>query len=161
MSNVTTGQLDYYKILGVSYQASPQEIKRAYRAAMKRSHPDRMAPELRADAELLAQELNEAYRVLSKPETRERYDTQLKSTMIQDQIMSRYSGGLGAPGADQDIYARIREAKRIEQRNLQKQSDRAATTSLLVVFVGFALIVLILLILGSIVASIVSRLVGS
>src|SRR6478735_3294459 len=154
----SAAQVDYYKILGVSYQATPSDIKRAYRAAMKRSHPDRLAPELRADAEAHARDLNEAFRVLSKPESKQRYDQQLKATMVQDQIMSRYSGGLGAPGADQDIYARIREAQRAEQRQRQKLTDRQATSSLIIVFVGFALIVLALLILGSIAGSVVHRL---
>lgn len=153
MAQATTGQTDFYQLLGVSYQATPADIKRAYRAAMKRSHPDRLAPELRADAEAHARALNEAYTVLSKPETKQRYDQLLKSSMVQDQIMSRYAGGLGTPGRDQDIYARIQEAKRIEQRKLQKQSDRDATTSLFVVFVGFAVLVLVLLILGSVIGA--------
>ena len=150
MADATTGQLDYYKLLGVSYQATPVEIKRAYRAAIKRSHPDTLAPEKRAEAATRARDLNEAYKVLSKPESKQRYDQQLKSSMVQEQIMSRYSGGLGSPGQDQDIYARIKEARRVEQRKQQKQSDREATSSLLVVFVGFALIMLTLLILGSV-----------
>lgn len=158
MSHAPIEQLDFYRVLGVSYQATPAEIKRAYRAAMKRSHPDKSAPELRDDAESRARELNEAFRVLSKPESKERYDQQLKATMLQEQIMGRYAGGLGPPGQDQDIYARIREAQIQEQRKLQKGSDRQATTSLLVVFVGFALIVLALLILGSIAGSIFHRL---
>lgn len=155
----SAAQLDYYKILGVSYQASPAEIKRAYRAAMKRSHPDRLEPELRAGAEARARELNEAFRVLSKPESKRRYDQQLKATMVQDQIMSRYAGGLGAPGADQDIYARIREAQRAEQRQQRKLSDRQAASSLFLVFVGFALIVLAFLVLGFLVGSILHRLI--
>ena len=154
----SAAQTDYYKLLGVSYQATPADIKRAYRAAMKRSHPDRLAPELRADAETRARELNEAFRVLSKPESKQRYDQQLKATMVQEQIMSRYAGGLGAPGADQDIYARIREAQRAEQRQRQRVSDRQAASSLLVVFVGFALLILALLVLGSIAGSILHRL---
>lgn len=154
MANATTGQLDYYKLLGVSYEATPAEIKRAYRAAMKRSHPDAFAPGQRADAEERARELNEAYNVLSKPEARRKYDQQLRVTMVQDQIMSRYAGGLGVPGQDQDIYARIREVQRIEQRKLQRQSDRQATTSLVMVFVGFALIVLTLLIIGSVISAV-------
>lgn len=157
MANATSGQLDYYKLLGVSYQATPAEIKRAYRAAMKRSHPDKLAPEQRSDAEMLARDLNEAYKVLSKPDSKQRYDQLVKSTVVQDQIMSRYAGGLGSPGQEQDIYARIREAQRAEQRKQQKQSDREATTSLLVVFMGFALIVLALLILSSVVGSILQR----
>jgi DnaJ-class molecular chaperone len=154
----STAQLDYYKILGVSYQANPAEIKRAYRAAMKRSHPDRLAPELRTEAEARARELNEAFRVLSKPEAKQRYDQQLKATMVQDQIMSHYSGGLGAPGADQDIDARIRVAKRAEEREQRRVSDRQAASSLFVVFVGFALIVLVLVVLGFVAGSILHRL---
>lgn len=157
MSQPTSAPLDYYKILGVSYQATPAEIKRAYRAAMKRSHPDTLAPEQRSEAEGRARELNEAFLVLSKPDTRQRYDAQLKTSMVQDQIMSRYSGGLGSPGQDQDIYARINQAQRDEQRRMQRKSDRDATTSLLVVFVGFALIVLALLLLGSVVAGVLHR----
>lgn len=157
MPNATAGQIDYYKMLGVSYQATPAEIRRAYRAAMKRSHPDKLAPELRAEAETRARELNEAYKVLSKPASKQRYDQQLKATMVQEQIMSRYSGGIGTPGQDQDIYARIREAQRLEQRKLQKQSDREATTGLFVVFVGFALIVLVMLIVGSVIGSVLGR----
>lgn len=149
MTNATSQQLDYYKVLGVSYQATPVEIKRAYRAAMKRSHPDKLAPELRSNAAERARELNEAYTVLSRPETKQRYDQQLKSTILQEQLMSRYAGGFGAPGEDQDIYARIREAQRIERRKVQRKSDRNATTSLLIVFIGFALLVLALLVLGS------------
>lgn len=124
---------------------------------MKRSHPDKLAPEQRSDAEMLARDLNEAYKVLSKPDSKQRYDQLVKSTVVQDQIMSRYAGGLGSPGQEQDIYARIREAQRAEQRKQQKQSDREATTSLLVVFMGFALIVLALLILSSVVGSILQR----
>jgi DnaJ-class molecular chaperone len=154
MPNSTASQLDYYRILGVSYKATPAEIKRAYRAAMKRSHPDRLAPDQRAGAESHARALNEAFRVLSKPESKQRYDAQLKASMLQEQIMSRYSGGLGAPGADQNIYARIRAAQQAEQRKKRKQSDWDATTSLLVIFVGFTLIVLALLVLGSVLASI-------
>lgn len=157
MPKTTTERPNYYQLLGVSYQATPAEIRRAYRAAMKRSHPDTFAQDKRAAAEQRARDLNEAYTVLSRPDSKQRYDQQLKSTMVQDQIMSRYSGGLGAPGQDQDIYARIRDAQRAEQRKNQRASDREATTSLLVVFVGFALIVLAILIVGSLIGTMLAR----
>jgi DnaJ-class molecular chaperone len=153
MANAPSSPLDYYKLLGVSYQATPAEIKRAYRASMKRSHPDTSSPEYREQAEERARELNEAFRILSSPVSKQRYDNQLKAAVVQDQIMSRYAGGLGSPGQDGDIYARIRDAQRAEQRKQQKVSDRAATSSLILVFAGFALIVLALLVLGSILGS--------
>ncbi len=158
MSTPTTKDLDYYELLGVSYRATPAEVTRAYRSMMKRCHPDRLAPELRPAAEAQCRVLNEAYRVLSKPDSKERYDEQLKAVKVQEQIMSRYGEGLGGSSADQDIYAWIREMQQAEQRKLRKQSDRQATGSLLIVFVGFALIVLLVFILGSVAGSLLHRL---
>jgi len=154
----TADEIDFYKMLGISYGASQADIKRAYRQAMKRSHPDKVAPEQRTEAEAQARILNDAYRTLSNPAAKQKYDDLLKAEKLQDQIMSRYSGGLGAPGADQDIYARIKEAQRLERTRQQRESDRQATSSLLLVFVGFALIILLLLIVGSIAGSLAHRL---
>jgi DnaJ-class molecular chaperone len=154
----TADEIDFYKMLGISYEASQADIKRAYRQAMKRSHPDKVAPERRPEAEAQARILNDAYRTLSNPAAKQKYDNLLKAEKLQDQIMSRYSGGLGAPGADQDIYARIKEAQRLKRTKQQRESDRQATSSLLLIFVGFALIILLVLIVGSIAGSLVHRL---
>jgi len=62
---------DYYEVLGVSRSAAPEEIKRAFRQAALRYHPDRNKS---ADAEQRFKEASEAYEVLSDPEKRNRYD---------------------------------------------------------------------------------------
>lgn len=64
---------DYYKILGVSPNASAVEIKRAFRELAFRYHPDRN-PGNEAEAEARFKEINEAYAVLSDNVRRREYD---------------------------------------------------------------------------------------
>jgi molecular chaperone DnaJ len=59
---------DYYEILGVSKDASPDEIKKAFRRAAIEHHPDRGGDEAKF------KELNEAYEILKEPSKRQRYD---------------------------------------------------------------------------------------
>lgn len=63
---------DYYEILGVSRDATPQQIKSAYRKLAVQNHPDRNAGD--KEAEERFKEAAEAYAVLSDPEKRSRYD---------------------------------------------------------------------------------------
>jgi len=62
---------DYYKVLGVGREASGDEIRKAYRQAALRYHPDRNKDE---GAEERFKEAAEAYEVLSDPQKRQRYD---------------------------------------------------------------------------------------
>lgn len=62
---------DYYEVLGVGRQATPEEIKRAYRRAALKYHPDRNKE---PGAEERFKEAAEAYEVLSDTEKRQRYD---------------------------------------------------------------------------------------
>ncbi len=63
---------DYYEVLGISRQASDEDIKKAYRKLAMQHHPDRNVGD--DEAEFKFREAAEAYEVLRDPEKRERYD---------------------------------------------------------------------------------------
>lgn len=62
---------DYYKVLGISKQASAQEVKSAYRSMSMKWHPDKNP---NADVTSIMQDINEAYAILKDESKRKRYD---------------------------------------------------------------------------------------
>ena len=63
---------DYYKTLGVSRDASTEEIRKAYRKLAMQYHPDRNPGDKQAEERF--KEINEAYQVLNDPQKRAHYD---------------------------------------------------------------------------------------
>lgn len=63
---------DYYEVLGLSREATAEEIKKAYRSLARKYHPDFNKND--ADAEEKFKEVKEAYDVLSDAEKRRQYD---------------------------------------------------------------------------------------
>ncbi len=66
------GKRDYYEVLGVSKNASDDEIKKAYRKLAIKYHPDKNPGDKEAEAKF--KEINEAHDVLSDKQKRARYD---------------------------------------------------------------------------------------
>jgi DnaJ-class molecular chaperone len=92
---------DYYKTLGVSKNASAEDIKKAYRKLARQHHPD---VNTKPEAEKRFKEINEANEVLSDPEKRKRYDT-VGPEWERFQQSGQRPGGFqwvytGQPGAD-------------------------------------------------------------
>ena len=63
---------DYYKILGVKKDASPEEIRKTYRRLARKHHPDVNPGDKSAQERF--KEINEAHEILSDPEKRAKYD---------------------------------------------------------------------------------------
>lgn len=70
--NVFMAKRDYYEVLGVSKDASDDEIKKAYRKLAIKYHPDKNPGDKEAEAKF--KEVNEAHDVLSDKQKRARYD---------------------------------------------------------------------------------------
>jgi len=86
---------DYYRILDINREASPEEIKKAFRKLALQCHPDRNPGDQKAEERF--KEVSEAYGVLIDPEKRQNYDF----------IQERGSGSSAGPGfryTQEDIF---------------------------------------------------------
>ncbi|MGB0525554.1 MAG: molecular chaperone DnaJ [Flammeovirgaceae bacterium] len=105
---------DYYEVLGVSKNAAPDEIKKAYRKIAIKYHPDKNPDDKSAEDKF--KEAAEAYEVLSNPEKRQRYDRFGHQGvdgnfgggggMNMDDIFSAFGDIFGGGGGFSDIFGR-------------------------------------------------------
>ena len=73
---------NYYEILEVNKNASPEIIEKAYKTLVKKYHPDLQQDEDKNKYEEKIKKINEAYDILSDSEKRKKYDLNLKNTEI-------------------------------------------------------------------------------
>ncbi len=98
---------DYYKILGVSPDATPEEIKHAFRKLALETHPDRNPGN--KEAEERFKKINEAYGVLIDPQKRAQYDLFRKHGYSSDR--QRTYQGAGFQYTQEDIFRDFFQSK--------------------------------------------------
>ncbi len=89
---------NYYQILGVSKDATPGEIKRAYRKLAHKYHPDKKGGE-----EAKFKEINAAYQILSDPQKKSQYDQFGKTGFDSGGFQQGFDPRQGFQGANFDF----------------------------------------------------------
>ncbi|OAL36081.1 hypothetical protein AYO20_04743 [Fonsecaea nubica] len=95
----TGAEIDLYEILGVPKDASQADIRKAYRKAALASHPDKVPPEEREEAEARFKAASQAYEILYDDEKRHLYDAHGMAAFDG----SRGPGGMGGEVNMEDI----------------------------------------------------------
>lgn len=117
---------DYYEVLGVKRDATPEDIKKSYRQLALKNHPDKNPGD--AEAEKRFKEAAEAYEVLSDKDKRHRYDRYghagLEGSAFHDfrnadDIMSAF-GDIFGGGLFGDLFGQRRRGPRPGQDLLMK-----------------------------------------
>lgn len=98
-------RITLYDTLGVGQDATEEDIRAAFRRLTKTSHPDRFFGPKRDEAEQRFQSITEAFNVLSRPESRDRYDRELGSR----------TGGSASGQMDAKEISRRLAAKGVEE----------------------------------------------
>lgn len=93
---------DFYQVLGVSKEASAQEIKKAYRKKARELHPDRHPGDKAAEEKF--KQAGEAYSVLNDPEQRQQYDA-IRAMGSGGARFASGPGGAGGAGGFEDVFS--------------------------------------------------------
>ena len=134
------GVKDYFKILGISRNATDQEIKSAFRKLARQFHPDLHPHHQKAESEF--KEINEAYEILSDQEKKKSYEQYLRYCFNKkegkskdfnydnydkgfdeylnfDEFLSDLIGRFSEVG--QEIYSNISSDKKAQSLNLDAE----------------------------------------
>ncbi len=127
---------NYYELLEVSENASPEVIEKAYKALVKKYHPDLQPNEKKAEAENKIKIINEAYEILSNKDKKEKFDTQLKIKKIKeeqlkyDQMKKNYTTNINNNYSQNSIQKKVIQkpktykAQHHSNHNIQNNYDQ-------------------------------------
>lgn len=114
---------NYYEILEVSKNASPEVIEKAYKALAKKYHPDVQTPDKLKWAEDKIKEIGEAYEILSNKEKRSSYDLELENELNNSQCNSSISSN--SISDNNELY----EDLQAHNEELEREIDYLKTNS--------------------------------
>jgi curved DNA-binding protein CbpA len=118
--------MSHYETLGVETHASPDEIKKAYRAKARQSHPD-----LGGDKESFSRVLA-AYNVLSDPGKRERYDntgddSERRMPGAQEILSAMIMEAMASEGDPIEVIRRTLRSRLAESKKQVKECERLSS----------------------------------
>ncbi len=123
-------QKDYYAVLRISYDASDEEIRSAYKSLAKKHHPDTNKNDPAANQRMA--EINEAYKVLSTPSLKSDYD--LHRAMRNEGANASYTS---SPEARATHHASSRQKSDI-RRSKRKRTKRIVFAAAVVLVLTIA-----------------------
>jgi len=119
-------QVTLYDTLGLERDASDQDIRKAFRRLALKYHPDRFSDDQREEAEERFQGITEAFNVLSHPDSREKYDTEIsKGTADKTMDAKEISRRLGAKGSQLMREGKMAEAVETLKGAIDHDDDNA------------------------------------
>ncbi len=121
--------LDYYELLRVEPSASTERIREAFHDFARRYHPDRHAsapPELQERAAQIYRRGAEAYRVLTQPEQRRRYDALVEGGKLRYEEPPA-TAARAPVGSDAEVRARTPRALPFVQKALDAERRGASS----------------------------------
>ena len=112
MQNLRTSVPNYYQILGVTADTSPEQIKKEFRSLARRYHPDLNPGDKLAEEKF--KQINEAYDILSDNQKRQQYDLQLFGTSKRRFVRNRNTSGDFINNLWQDLRTQASTATKVK-----------------------------------------------
>ncbi len=120
-SSESTAQ-DFYDILGVKYKATQEEIEDTYHNLARKLHPDVTGGDTESTERYMA--INEAYHILSRPESRAEYDASIGIENLAGGDEKKPEPGIRKDSSPADDMRRLDAKLRRAIREAEKQCSR-------------------------------------
>ena len=114
---------NYYDILQINQNASPEIIEKAYKTLAKKYHPDLQEESNKKEAEEILKEINEAYEILSNPEKKALYDQNLKNETISQEDYDKNKKNYKLNQEDIDRIKKEEQELEFRKQQLQYQEQ--------------------------------------